>query len=89
MAWPPKIATAPPHKRPQTVYPTKGDRYHHSKRGSNYTIVGDVRVNHRFPDDMLPKDLCDGQMWVLYVSDDGVYSSRPVGEFMDGRFVRI
>lgn len=71
------------------MYPTKGDRYKHKKRGTSYTIIGEARLNHRYPDMAVPHELHDGQMLVLYQGDDGVFSVRPVDHFMDGRFVRI
>lgn len=60
-----------------------GPRFHHKKRGSNYTVIGEARLqcSNKLP--------VDGDMLVLYRGDDGVYSVRDPDEFDDGRFVEI
>lgn len=60
-----------------------GPRFHHKKRGTNYTVVGAARLQFSTK---LPED---GDMLVLYRGDDGVYSVRALEEFNDGRFVEI
>ena len=60
-----------------------GPRFHHKKRGSNYTVVGAARLQFSTT---MPKD---GDMLTLYRGDDGVYSVRAPEEFNDGRFVEI
>ena len=60
-----------------------GPRWHHKKRGTNYTQVGQARLNYS---ERLP---ADGEMLTLYLGDDGVYSVRHPDEFLDGRFEPI
>lgn len=57
-----------------------GPRFHHKKRGSNYTVVGAARLQFSTT---MPKD---GDMLTLYRGDDGAYSVRAPDEFNDGRF---
>lgn len=59
-----------------------GPEYRHKKRGSNYVVVGEARLQFSAP-------LADGDMLVLYRGEDGVYSVRHPQEFNDGRFVHI
>ncbi len=60
-----------------------GPRFHHKKRGSNYTVIGAARLQFstRLPE--------DGDMLTLYRGDDGTYSVRAPEEFNDGRFIEI
>lgn len=60
-----------------------GPRFHHTKRGTNYTVVGEARLNHA---EVVPTD---GEMLTLYLGDDGIYSVRRPQEFNDGRFVPL
>lgn len=54
----------------------------HKKRGSTYTVVGEVRLQ------CSTKQLSDGDTLVLYQDDNtGEYSARHPDEFYDGRFV--
>jgi hypothetical protein len=69
--------------------PIPGDRYHHLKRGSNYTIVGEVRLNTAAAKRVEYDGPVDGDILTLYLGDDGTYSARDPEEFLDGRFVKI
>ncbi len=66
-----------------TKVPKKFTRWLHLKRGSEYRVVGRVRIQCST---QVPKD---GAWFTLYVDDDGVYSARHPDEFLDGRFVQI
>ena len=88
MPWPPKIFrfgrgsnTAGPV--PDQIKPPRDSVWQHLKRGSNYRVVGEVRLNYAT---RMPKD---GEMLTLYISNDGVFSARAPDEFMDGRFKRL
>ena len=61
----------------------KGTKWHHRKRGTDYKVVGEVRLNYS---EVVPKD---GEMLTLYLGEDGVYSSRRPEEFLDGRFLEV
>lgn len=59
-----------------------GDWWHHPKRGSNYKIAGEIRLQ------CSTKQPQDGDMLTLYRDEEGHYSARLPEEFLDGRFVR-
>lgn len=61
-----------------------GPRFHHLKRGSNYTVVGEARLQCSSA-----WAINDGDMLTLYRGEDDVYSVRHPSEFNDGRFVPI
>lgn len=66
-----------------------GSTYRHVKRGTYYTVVGEVTMQCstlRFFHDMRA---LDGSTWVLYQGTDGAYYARPKEEFLDGRFELI
>lgn len=56
--------------------------WHHKKRGSNYIVVDEARVQ-------FSKPIKDGDMLTLYMGQDGTYSVRHPDEFLDGRFEKI
>lgn len=59
------------------------DVWRHKKRGTTYSVVGEVRVQCETP-------LQDGETIRLYQSQqDGSYSCRRHSEFIDGRFEKI
>jgi phage gpG-like protein len=59
---------------------TDSEEWKHKKRGTTYSIVGDVRVQCETP-------LQDDEMVLLYQStQDGSYGCRRHSEFHDGRF---
>ena len=57
--------------------------HHHTKRGTKYKVVGQVRAQCS----IMP--INDGDMLMLFIGEDGVYSARHPSEFNDGRFERI
>lgn len=61
----------------------KGSKWHHLKRGSNYVVVGQIRLQYSTS---VPKD---GDFLTMYINEDGIYTARHPDEFLDGRFVEI
>ncbi len=75
-----------------------GPRFHHKKRGTNYTMInGGVRLQISRTDLLVVEEngeksllekinQLDGMFFTLYRGEDGVYSARHPAEFSDGRF---
>jgi hypothetical protein len=57
--------------------------HRHLGRGTKYKVVGMARAQCSV------EPIKDGDMLMLYVGEDGVYSVRPPAEFNDGRFERM
>jgi hypothetical protein len=61
------------------INPFCGERVHHKKRGSTYTVIGAALVQTSDP-------IADNAELILYRSDSGMIFARPPSEFNDGRF---